>query len=38
VTPETQRMILCALRVTGVPAIAVEEALWITAEVLVGAD
>jgi DNA/RNA-binding domain of Phe-tRNA-synthetase-like protein len=38
VTPETRRMILCALRVKGVPAIAVEEALWTTAEVLVGAD
>jgi DNA/RNA-binding domain of Phe-tRNA-synthetase-like protein len=38
VTPETTRMILCALRVKGVPAIAVEEALWTTAEVLVGAD
>jgi DNA/RNA-binding domain of Phe-tRNA-synthetase-like protein len=38
VTPETSRMILCALRVKGVPAIAVEEALWTTAEVLVGAD
>jgi DNA/RNA-binding domain of Phe-tRNA-synthetase-like protein len=37
VTPETQRMSLCALRVKGVPAIAVEEALWTTAEVLVGA-
>jgi DNA/RNA-binding domain of Phe-tRNA-synthetase-like protein len=38
VTPETSRMLLCALRVKGVPAIAVEEALWTTAEVLVGAD
>jgi DNA/RNA-binding domain of Phe-tRNA-synthetase-like protein len=38
VTPETEHMILCALRVRGVPAIAVEEALWTTAEVLVGAD
>jgi DNA/RNA-binding domain of Phe-tRNA-synthetase-like protein len=38
VTPETRRMLLCALRVKGVPAIAVEEALWTTAEVLVGAD
>jgi len=37
VTPETERMVLCALRVKGVPAIAVEEALWTTAEVLVGA-
>jgi DNA/RNA-binding domain of Phe-tRNA-synthetase-like protein len=38
VTPETERMILCALRVKGVPDIAVEEALWTTAEVLVGAE
>jgi DNA/RNA-binding domain of Phe-tRNA-synthetase-like protein len=38
VTPETERMILCALRVKGVPPIAVEEALWTAAEVLVGAD
>ena len=38
VTPDCRRMVLCALRVKGVPAIAVEEALWTTAEVLVGAD
>jgi DNA/RNA-binding domain of Phe-tRNA-synthetase-like protein len=38
VTPETERMILCALRVKGVPDIAVEEALWTTAEVLVGVE
>jgi DNA/RNA-binding domain of Phe-tRNA-synthetase-like protein len=38
VTPETQRMVLCALRVKGVPEIAVEEALWTTAEVLVGVE
>jgi DNA/RNA-binding domain of Phe-tRNA-synthetase-like protein len=38
VTPECRRMVLCALRVKGVPEIAVEEALWTTAEVLVGAD
>jgi DNA/RNA-binding domain of Phe-tRNA-synthetase-like protein len=36
VTGGTERMILCALRVKGVPPIAVEEALWTTAEVLVG--
>ncbi|MGH2763296.1 MAG: B3/B4 domain-containing protein [Thermoleophilaceae bacterium] len=36
VTPETERMELCALRVKGVPPIAVEEALWTGAEVLVG--
>jgi DNA/RNA-binding domain of Phe-tRNA-synthetase-like protein len=34
VTPSTQRMLLCALRVKGVPPIAVEEALWIAAETL----
>jgi DNA/RNA-binding domain of Phe-tRNA-synthetase-like protein len=38
VTPETERMVLCALRVKGVPDIAVEEALWTTAEVLVGPE
>jgi DNA/RNA-binding domain of Phe-tRNA-synthetase-like protein len=38
VTPQTERMTLCALRVKGVPAISVEEALWTTAEVLVGPD
>jgi DNA/RNA-binding domain of Phe-tRNA-synthetase-like protein len=36
VTPETERMVLCALRVKGVPAIAVEEALWTSAEILAG--
>jgi DNA/RNA-binding domain of Phe-tRNA-synthetase-like protein len=34
VTPATERMLLCALRVKGVPPIAVEEALWIAAETL----
>ena len=34
VTWDTQRMILCALRVKGVPPIAVEEALWTAAETL----
>jgi DNA/RNA-binding domain of Phe-tRNA-synthetase-like protein len=34
VTWDTQRMRLCALRVKGVPPIAVEEALWIAAETL----
>jgi DNA/RNA-binding domain of Phe-tRNA-synthetase-like protein len=38
VTPATEHMVLCALRVKGVPEIAVEEALWTTAEVLVGAE
>jgi DNA/RNA-binding domain of Phe-tRNA-synthetase-like protein len=36
VTPGTRSMLLCALRVKGVPAIAVEEALWIVAETLEG--
>ena len=35
VTPETRRMHLAALRVKGVPAISVEEALWMAAETLV---
>jgi DNA/RNA-binding domain of Phe-tRNA-synthetase-like protein len=35
---DTERMLLCALRVKGVPPIAVEEALWTAAEVMVGAD
>jgi hypothetical protein len=26
--------LLCAIQVTGVPAIAVEEALWLAAEVM----
>jgi DNA/RNA-binding domain of Phe-tRNA-synthetase-like protein len=34
VTPPTERMLLCALRVKGVPPIAIEEALWIAAETL----
>jgi DNA/RNA-binding domain of Phe-tRNA-synthetase-like protein len=34
VTPRTERMVLCALSVKGVPRICVEEALWIAAEVL----
>jgi DNA/RNA-binding domain of Phe-tRNA-synthetase-like protein len=35
VAPETERLLLCALSVKGVPRIGVEEALWIAAEVLV---
>jgi DNA/RNA-binding domain of Phe-tRNA-synthetase-like protein len=35
VTPETRRIALAALQVKGVPRIAVEEALWTAAEVLV---
>jgi len=34
VTRKTTRMVLTALRVKGVPAISVEEALWTAAEVL----
>ena len=34
VTWDTERMTLCALRVKGVPPIAVEEALWMAAETL----
>jgi DNA/RNA-binding domain of Phe-tRNA-synthetase-like protein len=34
VTWDTERMVLCALRVKGVPPIAVEEALWSAAETL----
>ena len=34
VTQRTERMTLCALRVKGVPPIAVEEALWTAAETL----
>jgi DNA/RNA-binding domain of Phe-tRNA-synthetase-like protein len=36
VTPATERMVLCALRVKGVPPIAIEEALWVATETLVG--
>jgi DNA/RNA-binding domain of Phe-tRNA-synthetase-like protein len=34
VTPETGRMVLCALGVKGVPRISLEEALWSAAETL----
>ena len=34
VTPKTERMILCALGVKGVPRIALEEAVWSAAETL----
>ena len=33
-TPRTERMVLCALRVKGVPRISVEEALWTAGETL----
>jgi DNA/RNA-binding domain of Phe-tRNA-synthetase-like protein len=34
VTPDSERMVLAALRVKGVPEISVEEALWTAAETL----
>ena len=34
VTPDTRRMVMCALRVKGVPPIVTEEALWILGETL----
>jgi DNA/RNA-binding domain of Phe-tRNA-synthetase-like protein len=34
VTPETERMVLCALGVKGVPRICLDEALWCAAETL----
>jgi len=34
VEPATERMLLCAVQVKGVPEIAVEEALWTAVEVL----
>jgi DNA/RNA-binding domain of Phe-tRNA-synthetase-like protein len=34
VTPDTERMVLCALGVKGVPRISLEEALWCAAETL----
>jgi DNA/RNA-binding domain of Phe-tRNA-synthetase-like protein len=34
VTPASERMILCAIQVKGVPRISVEEALWMAAETL----
>jgi DNA/RNA-binding domain of Phe-tRNA-synthetase-like protein len=34
VTPDTERMVLCAIGVKGVPRICLEEALWCAAETL----
>lgn len=34
VAPRTRRMALCAVQVSGVPEVSVEEALWIVSEVL----
>jgi DNA/RNA-binding domain of Phe-tRNA-synthetase-like protein len=36
VTPDTRRMLLSAVQVSGVPDISVEEALWTVAEILTG--
>ena len=36
VRPETERMLLCAIQVKGVPDISVEEALWTVAEIVTG--
>ena len=36
VTPKSKRTLLVAIQVGGVPAIAVEEALWLAAGVLQG--
>ena len=36
VRPKTKRTLLVAIQVTGVPEIAVEEALWLAAGVLHG--
>jgi DNA/RNA-binding domain of Phe-tRNA-synthetase-like protein len=37
VTPETQRMILAAVQVSGVPDISIEEAIWTAVDILTGA-
>jgi DNA/RNA-binding domain of Phe-tRNA-synthetase-like protein len=34
VSPDTRRMVLCAIQVPGVPDISVEEALWICSDIL----
>jgi DNA/RNA-binding domain of Phe-tRNA-synthetase-like protein len=36
VTPQTGRMLLCAVQVKGVPDMAVEEALWTVSEIVSG--
>ena len=36
VTPDTRRMLLCAIQVKGVPDVSVEEALWTVAEIVTG--
>jgi DNA/RNA-binding domain of Phe-tRNA-synthetase-like protein len=37
VTPRTDRIVMCAVQVGGVPDIAVEEALWTVEEIVTGA-
>jgi hypothetical protein len=37
VTPKTERMVLAAVQVEGVPGIAIEECLWTVEETLTGA-
>jgi DNA/RNA-binding domain of Phe-tRNA-synthetase-like protein len=37
VTPQTNRMLMVAVQVDGVPDIAVEEALWVVEEIVTGA-
>lgn len=36
VHPETERMLLCAIQVKGVPEVSIEEALWIVEETVTG--
>ncbi len=36
VRPETDRMLLCAVQVKGVPDVSVEEALWTVGEIVTG--
>jgi DNA/RNA-binding domain of Phe-tRNA-synthetase-like protein len=38
VTPSTERIVLCSVRVKGVPSISSEEALWIASETLLAVD
>jgi DNA/RNA-binding domain of Phe-tRNA-synthetase-like protein len=38
VTKATERMVLCALRVKGVPPLVAEEALWLAAETVAGEE
>jgi DNA/RNA-binding domain of Phe-tRNA-synthetase-like protein len=38
ITPATERMLLAAVVVKGVPQVSVEEALWTVTEVLTGSD